>query len=165
MEQHHDLEQLRRLYLQGYQEALERGNHKLPTYLEDWKETMNEIEFKFYSDIKSIGVMLYPYYPVEDIFVDFANPFVQVAVLIQYKKSNVETLNRKVEYLEEDGWTVYKIPSKAVSFSAEDLHKRTNPNSSSLDELEREDFINFMNDHSEQNSECLLYSIQEKHFN
>ena len=53
----------------------------------------------------------------------------------------------------------------AWRFYTEDLYKSTNPNSSSLDELEREDFINFVNDHSEQNSECLLYSIQEKHFN
>lgn len=85
MESHHNIEYLRRLYSEAYSAAIKERNNKLPTYLEDWKNTLNEIEFKFYSDIKSIGVRLYPYYPINHIIVDFANPFVRVAVIILYK--------------------------------------------------------------------------------
>lgn len=165
MERHHNLERLRELYLKKYEEALETGTLKLPTYLEDWKETMNDIEFKFYSDLKSIGVLLYPYYPVDKIFVDFANPFAKVAVIIQYKKSNENSIIEKANYLKQNDWTVYIMPSKAVAFSAEDLYKNTYPSASlSFDELESEDFLDFVNLYAEVNSECLVYMIQEKHF-
>lgn len=95
MESHHDIEQLRRLYSEAYSTAIKERNHKLPTYLEDWKKTLNEIEYKFYSDIKSIGVRLYPYYPLDNTIIDFANPFVKVAVIIRYKNLTIMQFKRR----------------------------------------------------------------------
>lgn len=165
MEKFHNLERLKTMYLQEYEDAFRSGKHKLDPYLEDWRETLNEIEFKFYSDIKSIGVFLYPYYPVNKIFADFANPFEQIAVIIRYKKSDENTIREKSSYLKKCGWIVYIMESKAVTYSAEDLFKRKYPNSTmNLTELEPDDFLNFVNRYSTINSECLLYSIKAKHF-
>lgn len=165
MKIHHDIEQLRTLYLKGYNNALQEKVYKLPVYLEDWKETMNDIEFKLFCDIRSIGVHLYPYYPVEHLMVDFANPFSKVAILIVYKKTDSKQHQEKVDFLTKNGWKVYSMESKAVTFSAEQLYRRTNYNSSKqLSELEYESFLSFVNENSSNNSECLVYSIKEKYF-
>ena len=165
MESHHDIEQLKRLYSDAYNTALREKNYKLPTYLEDWKETLNEIEFKFYSDIKSIGVRLYPYYPEDKIIIDFANPFVKVAVIIRYKKSDNNAIQEKMDFLKTNGWTVYALESRSVTYSAKDLFRKENPNAIlDFDELDHETFSNFVNQNSNLNSECLLYSIKERHF-
>jgi very-short-patch-repair endonuclease len=165
MESHHDIEALRKIYFKAYETAMKEKNYKLPTYPEDWKATLNEIEFKFYSDIKSIGVLLYPYYPVENIVVDFANPFEKIAVVIQYKKSDIVKQEDKIKYLNQMGWTIYKMESKSVAYSAEELFNKTkNDKSLYLYELDRKTFVEFVNRNANINSECLLYSILEKHF-
>ena len=165
MDSYHDIEQLKRLYLDAYSTAVREKNYKLPTYLEDWRETLNEIEFKFYTDIKSIGVRLYPYYPVDNFTVDFANPFVKVAVIIRYKNSNNNKIQEKIDILKKNGWTVYAIESKSVTYSAKELFIKMHP-AMLLDlyELDHEKFLNFVNQNSSINSECLLYSIKERHF-
>lgn len=165
MESHHNIELLRRLYSEAYSKSINEKNYKLPTYLEDWRETMNEIEFKFYSDIKSIGVRLYPYYPVDSIIVDFANPFVKVAVIIIYKKSNTKSIEERIKTLQKAEWTVYTLESRAVTYSAKELFNKKNPNAGlDFEDLDRETFLDFVTRFSGSNSECLLYAIRERHF-
>lgn len=165
MESLHNIDMLSRHYSEAYNEAVKKKVYKLPSYLEDWKKTLNEIEFKFYSDIKSIGVRLYPYYPFESITIDFANPFVKVAVIILYKKSNPTSIKKKTDTLQKYGWTVYTLQSKAVTYSAKELFSKENPNAKlDFEDIDNETFLNFINKYSGINSECLLYLIRETHF-
>lgn len=165
MESHHDTEHLRRQYLAAYEEAIRRKLRSLPSYMEDWHKTLNEIELKLFNDIRSIGARLYPYFPVGKYNVDFANPFAKIAVLIKYKKSNLDQLNEKSKYLRGIGWLVFLMESKAVTHSAEALYEMEyKRHLFDIAELEYDDFMDFITKYSDTNSECLVYLIKEKCF-
>ncbi|HLP11166.1 MAG TPA: hypothetical protein VK177_04480 [Flavobacteriales bacterium] len=165
MKQSHDFGHIKSAYQEGYNDAIKKKIDKLPTTVENWFETLNQIEFKFLSDIKWVGVLMYPYYPIGDLFADFGNPFKKVAVVIEYKNHDGALLEKRINSFREKGWTVYTLESKSVTYTAEELfdYNKTDPN---LDfyEIPQEEFVEFVNLNKAKNSQCLLYYIRFNHF-
>lgn len=72
---------------------------------------LTKIESWFWSDIRLMGAVLYPQYPVGPYFVDFANPVAKVAVECDgaaYHIDKAKDRERDVK-LQDMGWAVYRI--------------------------------------------------------
>lgn len=157
-----DFDKIRELYLLKYKEAVQEGKQKLPTYLLPWEKVLGEIQRLFFNDFHTVGVYIYPYYPVDTLFVDFANPFKKVAVLIKYKHSNILELESKIEYLKVRGWTTYLLESNAVKYTANELFEREGlGDRNDFIYLDREVQQDFFKKYALVNSECFAESIKE----
>jgi hypothetical protein len=159
----HDFESIRNLYLSLYNESIQKRRELLSFNVEDWHKTLYEIPLKVYNDIKSIGVFLYPIYPIGDYFVDFGNPFKKVGIEILYKEHQRQEKLDSIEYFEKRGWTIYRLESKYVEPSAEELYRRENIDLKGAYLYEDENMFDFFEKHKYDNSECLIYYIREKH--
>lgn len=72
------------------------------------------IENWLWADIRQCGAVLYPQYPVEGVFVDFANPVAKVAIECDgaaYHQDKAKDAARD-KRLTDAGWTVYRISGK-----------------------------------------------------
>lgn len=81
--------------------------------LGDWVQVMTPIEAAIWSDIRELGLPLWPQLPVGRVFVDFGNPVKRVAVECdgaQWHDKDRDAL-RDV-YLGNMGWRVYRIPGR-----------------------------------------------------
>lgn len=73
--------------------------------------SMTPIERALWSDIRAVGLVMYPQFPVGRFFVDFGNPVAKVAIECdgaawhQDKKRDEERQAR----IEAMGWTVYRL--------------------------------------------------------
>ena len=159
----HDFVSIRDLYLKLYNESIEKRKELLHFGVEDWHSTLYEVALKVYNDIKSIGVFLYPIYPIGDYFVDFGNPFKKVGIEILYKERQRQERLDCIEYFEKRGWTIYRLESKHVEPSAEELYRRENIDLENPYLYEDENMFDFFEKHKDNNSECLIYYIREKH--
>lgn len=74
------------------------------TYIEDW----------LWSDIRSVGAVLYPQYPVGRRFVDFGNPVARVAIECDGAKfhQDAEADAARQREIEALGWTVYRLTGR-----------------------------------------------------
>ena len=121
-----------------------------------------------FSDARSIGIALYPYYPVSGRFLHLGNPFKKVGIEIIYKKEAASDKKFRWEAFQKAGWTIYSIESVDTLLPINDLYSRVKTkygNEGHFEDLsDEEDYNNFINDHKETNGECLLYYIREKHF-
>ncbi len=75
---------------------------------------MTPIESLLWSDIRDVGLVVYPQYPVAGFFVDFANPKAKVAIecdgeAYHRDKSKDAVRDAKLAAL---GWAVYRITGK-----------------------------------------------------
>jgi len=72
---------------------------------------LTPIERALWSDIRAVGVVMYPQYPVSRYFVDFANPVARVAIECDGALWHLDAekdRKRQCE-IEAEGWTVYRI--------------------------------------------------------
>lgn len=72
---------------------------------------LTPIEFAAWCDIRYLGLVLYPQYPVGRFFVDFANPSAQVAIECDgaaFHKDKARDASRQAA-IEARGWVVYRI--------------------------------------------------------
>lgn len=153
--------ELRGSYLNDYNEMVQIGRKQLNNYWESWDEVLGEIEFKVFSDFRTAGARMYPYYPVDDLFVDFANPFSKIALLIRYKQTNILEFESKIEYLRSRGWKVYTLESKSVQFSAMDLYLMEQVGSEfDFENMTSEDREQFYERFMSVNSECFAEWIK-----
>jgi hypothetical protein len=71
---------------------------------------MTPIERMMWSDIRMIGIVMYPQYPVGGVFVDFANPKAKVAIECDGKDFHDRIKDAERDrMLRELGWRVYRI--------------------------------------------------------
>lgn len=86
---------------------------------------MTPIEAWLWSDIRAVGAVLYPQYPVGRRFVDFGNPVARVAIECdgaQFHQDAAADAQRQRE-IEALGWTVYRLTGRECrtdDYSAED---------------------------------------------
>jgi very-short-patch-repair endonuclease len=72
--------------------------------------TMTPIERLMWADIRMIGIVMYPQYPVGGVFVDFANPKAKVAIECDGKDFHDAVKDAaRDKMLREIGWRVYRI--------------------------------------------------------
>lgn len=75
---------------------------------------MSPIEAALWCDIRAVGVVLYPQYPVGRRFVDFGNPVAKVAIECDGAAWHVdaEADAQRQREIESKGWTVYRITGR-----------------------------------------------------
>jgi len=82
----------------------------------EWEQftTMTQIEAWFWQDVRIADIVLYPQYPVDRFFVDFANPVAKVAVECDGRDFHVdkEKDKRRDDILSAIGWKVYRITGR-----------------------------------------------------
>lgn len=83
----------------------------------EWERfiTLTPIEYWLWCDIRQANVVMYPQYPVDRFFVDFANPKAKVAIecdgaAFHTDKQKDSARDAKLEGL---GWQIYRISGKA----------------------------------------------------
>jgi len=80
-------------------------------YFIDWKFT--PIEEYAWHDIRSIGVPLYPQFPVDRYFIDFADPYLKIGVELDGKDFHSPERDRpRDERLWALGWRIYRIAGR-----------------------------------------------------
>lgn len=81
-----------------------------------WEEVarMTPIEAWLWADIRAIGAVLYPQYPVGRRFVDFGNPVAKVAIECDGAKfhQDKEADDKRQREIEALGWTVYRVTGR-----------------------------------------------------
>lgn len=73
---------------------------------------MTPIESWLWGDLRQVGAIVYPQFPIGNVFVDFANPVAKVAIECDgaaYHQDRDKDRLRD-ERLQALGWTVYRIP-------------------------------------------------------
>jgi hypothetical protein len=114
-----DWNSIRSFYRKWQDEILEAGRNQWAeddAYLWDHVGgiTLTPIENWLWSDIRAVGAVLYPQYPVGRFFVDFGNPVARVAIECDgaaFHQDKEKDAARDAE-LERMGWTVYRITGK-----------------------------------------------------
>lgn len=72
---------------------------------------LTPIEQALWCDIRQVGCVLYPQYPIAGFFVDYANPVAKVAIECdgKYWHLDAEKDEKRDKKLSDMGWTVYRI--------------------------------------------------------
>jgi very-short-patch-repair endonuclease len=88
-----------------------RNDWAVDPYAWDGVIRLTPIEAWLWSDIRAVGAVFYPQYPVGNLFVDFANPVARVAIECDGKEWHKDKERDKLrdEKLERIGWTVHHI--------------------------------------------------------
>ncbi len=92
--------------------GLSEWYHDDPYEIADWQVLFTPIERALWHDIRSMGLDLWPQFPVSKYFVDFGNPVAKVAV----ECDGAEWHQDKAKDAARDaalvalGWRVYRLP-------------------------------------------------------
>lgn len=86
------------------------------SYPTDWKKLFTEIEFQAWCSIREKGrIVLYPQFPVDKYFLDFANPGLKIGLELDGKDFHDEEKDRQRDLnLKSLGWTIYRISGKEM---------------------------------------------------
>ena len=86
------------------------------TYPTDWKALFTEIEFLAWCSIREKGrIVLYPQFPVENYFIDFANPGLKIGLELDGKDFHDKEKDRQRDLnLKSKGWTIYRISGREM---------------------------------------------------
>lgn len=146
-----------------YAEAEQTRVYKLPYYeIQQWDKVLNDVALRIFYDIKFIGIPLYPVFPTSQFqYLDFANPFNRVGIEIVYKTSDKSIIDRKLELLKSQGWTIYKIESTKSYYTFDEYCDYKNVN---FDELDKQEQFEFYEKSKEANDYCLLQYMKAIHF-
>lgn len=73
---------------------------------------MTPIEAWLWADLREVNAIVYPQFPIGNVFVDFANPVAKVAIECDGAAYHldVEKDRKRDARLQALGWTVYRIP-------------------------------------------------------
>jgi len=76
--------------------------------------SLTPIEQALWCDIRQVGCVLYPQYPIEGFFVDYANPKAKVAIECDGRLYHLdhEKDAARDKKLSEKGWFVYRISGR-----------------------------------------------------
>ena len=76
--------------------------------------SLSPIEQRLWENIREANVVLYPQYPIDKFFVDFANPVAMVVIECDGEAFHLDAAKdaRRDNRLRELGWTVYRINGK-----------------------------------------------------
>jgi very-short-patch-repair endonuclease len=92
-------------------------------YMLDWLKLFTPIECALWEEIRDIGAVFYPQYPVGRYFVDFGNPVARVAIECDGKEFHQDRAAdslRQAE-IEAQGWVVYRITGRDCMISADEV--------------------------------------------
>lgn len=150
--------QVKQDYEQEFSDQLEKGSDKLSYHIEDWNNVLDKYQLEIFREIKSVGVWLFPFYPIGNHFVNFGNPFSKVGIEIIYKNFKLEK-EIKIQEFEKKGWEIHGISSIHNTLSVDDLY--TQKHKGYLEDLSNEDYISFLKENKNENLDCLLHYIKD----
>lgn len=86
----------------------------IPAYSWDALIRMTPIEEWLWGDIRDANMVMYPQWPVEGFFLDFANPAAMVAIECDGRAFHLDKAKDRArdEHLTALGWTVYRISGR-----------------------------------------------------
>lgn len=102
---------IRYLYGKVKPSILRRGNgYGINPYIIDWTSYFTPIELDAWQTIRSVGIPLYPQFPVGNYFVDFGDPIRRIALECDGKDyhSKATDLQRDARLM-ESGWIVFRV--------------------------------------------------------
>lgn len=83
-------------------------------YEVDWISVFTPIELALWHDIRAVDLVMYPQYPIDGYFVDFANPVAKVCIECDgsqwHKNTEADTVRQRA--IEAKGWTMYRITGR-----------------------------------------------------
>lgn len=96
--------------LPGWFQLYERTGHMhFDPYIHDWK--FSKIESNVWGDIRGVGIPLYPQFPAERFFLDFANPFLKIGIECDGKEFHDRKRDEiRDKLLAEAGWMIFRMP-------------------------------------------------------
>ncbi|OHD17913.1 MAG: hypothetical protein A2086_16240 [Spirochaetes bacterium GWD1_27_9] len=158
-----NLDFIKETYLKEYEIAIETEKYILDPYIIDWKEYLPEIDFKLYEDIRRIGVHLYPKYPVSNnYFLSFGNPFLRIGIDIV--KGDISLYNHRLKEIKSKGWTVFRLFSHQINIDAQSFFESKTDYSCLLNDLDFEEWKNFIFKNHQMNAECLIEYLKIEYF-
>lgn len=94
--------------------AAGKNQYGIDPYAWDSLVSMTPIEWPMWQDIRSIGMVMYPQYPVGRFFVDFGNPVAKVAIECDGAAWHQDKAadKRRQDKIESMGWTVYRFTGR-----------------------------------------------------
>jgi len=100
-----------------------RGKFGIGAYAWDGILTLTPIEQALWADFRSLGIVMYPQYPVGRFFVDFGNPKAHVAIECDGAAyhQDVESDKRRQQEIQSLGWTVYRFTGRECKQATEDF--------------------------------------------
>ena len=90
---------------------------------------LTPIEEWFWADSRDADLILYPQYPVGNLFVDFANPVAKVAIECDGAAYHINKQKDAIrdEFLSRLGWTVYRISGADCRKDFDEETKQSSP--------------------------------------
>lgn len=84
-------------------------------YEVDWLSVFTPIEFGIWQDIRALGAVLYPQYPIGKYFADFASPACSIVIECDgfHWHQDKEKDAKREQYMRERGWRIYRITGRA----------------------------------------------------
>lgn len=154
--------EIRKAYAQNMQsltKQYKQDPHKVDPYIFDWASVFTPIEQSMWSEIRSADLPMFPQLPVFNYFLDFANPFVKVAIECDGAGwHDAEKDAERDKKLRRAGWTVYRIPGhmcNRVLLCPAELKEL---------ELDEEEFAQRVHDYMTKTARGVVMAIKQKHF-
>lgn len=99
--------------------AVER-NEYVP-YLVDWSRIFTPIEEDCWFSIRTLGLQMFPQYPIDRYFADFADPWRKWVIECDGKAfHNAAKDQERDQVMEELGWIVTRLPGSRLWLSEDD---------------------------------------------
>lgn len=162
-----NFEEIKEGYFRFYNQAVEKKHNRLPFYdIANWDTVLDPISKTIFSDIRDMGLQLYPIFPVdENAYLHFANPFKRVGIEIVFKNSSLKIIENKLKKLDNEGWTIYKTNSRDTNSPIEEFFRFKRKNTRiEFEDLDDDLKIAFAKKYFQENTHCLLYHIFYEHF-
>jgi hypothetical protein len=90
---------------------------------------MTPIEQNFWTDLRSVGLVMYPQYPAQGFFLDFANPAAKVAIECDGAEFHTDWKRdrERQAILEGQGWRIYRITGRECNEDWDDEREEEKP--------------------------------------
>lgn len=107
-----------RFYAERHEDIMECASNEWALDPYEWDSRgllhMTPIEAWLWSDMRDEGMVMYPQYPVDGVFVDFGNPVAKVAIECDGKAYHLDKEKDEARDLRLAGlgWTVYRLTGR-----------------------------------------------------
>lgn len=107
---------LRAFYRNAMDEISKAGSFEwgIDPYEVDWIQVFTPIESALWHDIRAENVVMYPQFPIQGYFADFANPVAGVCIECDGARWHADATKDAVRQrvIEQHGWIVYRITGR-----------------------------------------------------
>lgn len=139
---------IRQMYMEIMPHIFEQANRTnnkigINPYFYDWGKIFSPIEELAWNSIRSIGVPLYPQFPVFNYFIDFANPYARIGLELDGKEYHNAEKDRERDIMlyEKFDWKIFRIEGRETMVQSKNYYEIHEEYSDFGDEEERNNQI------------------------